>query len=136
PLSRRSCGIPDGFPLDCVASIRDFEDATDEEYCTVVSYCKWLSGTNPCECANLYFKHLFTERLSESVTWTGSNETMALKGSRIMEAFEEAMNYNTKFPKVNRADFENAIKRAVHSAKERNRKSRAATANRNAGARA
>ncbi|KAK0073096.1 hypothetical protein PV325_010283, partial [Microctonus aethiopoides] len=115
PLSRRSCGIPDGFPLDCMASIRDFEDATDEEYSTV---------------------HLFTERLSESVTWTGSNETMALKGSRIMEAFEEAMNYNKKFPKVNRADFENAIKRAVHSAKDRNRKSRAATANRNAGARA
>ncbi|KAK0080345.1 hypothetical protein PV326_008231, partial [Microctonus aethiopoides] len=68
PLSRRSCGIPDGFPLDCMASIRDFEDATDEEYSTV---------------------HLFTERLSESVTWTGSNETMALKGSRIMEAFED-----------------------------------------------
>ncbi|KAK0072622.1 hypothetical protein PV325_011105, partial [Microctonus aethiopoides] len=101
-----------------------FEGVDDEEYDAVVDYCVWLAGCTPCECANAYVKNLLRDNISEYVTWHGSHGTLALKGTRLVEAFEEAMNNNKKFGKVNRADSVTSMKRALHSAKERLRKSR------------
>lgn len=94
-----------------------------------------------------------TDRLTDAITWTGSHGVMALKGTRIVQAFEglyiikffwviytvvfqkyiannflisEAMKRNRKFPKINQAEFVNAMKRGLHCAKERVRKLHAA----------
>ncbi|KAK0169187.1 hypothetical protein PV328_012363, partial [Microctonus aethiopoides] len=131
PSSSKIATKPAGFPLASVTAIRNFEQVDDEDYCDVVNYCVWLSGSTPRECANLYFKNLFTDRLADAITWTGSHGVMALKGTRIVQAFEEAMKRNRKFPKINQAEFVHAMKRGLHCAKERVRKLHAAARRRN-----
>ncbi|KAK0073954.1 hypothetical protein PV326_012878 [Microctonus aethiopoides] len=111
PLARKG-SKPAGFPLDSVHEIRRFEGVDDEEYDAVVDYCVWLAGCTPCECANAYVKNLLRDNISEHVTWHGSHATLALKGTRLVEAFEEAMNNNKKFGKVNRADSVTSMKLA------------------------
>ncbi|KAK0156745.1 hypothetical protein PV328_012365, partial [Microctonus aethiopoides] len=87
PLARKR-SKPAGFPLDSVHEIRRFEGVDDEEYDAVVDYCVWLAGCTPCECANAYVKNLLRDNISEYVTWHGSHGTLALKGTRLVEAFE------------------------------------------------
>ncbi|KAK0082236.1 hypothetical protein PV326_007281 [Microctonus aethiopoides] len=130
PLARRG-SKPAGFPLNSVDEIRRFEEVDDEEYDAVVDYCVWLAGCTPCECANAYVKNLLRDNVLQHVTWHGSHDTFALKGTRLVEAFEEAMNNNKKFGKINSADLGIAIKRALRCAKERLRKSRLSATLRN-----
>ncbi|KAK0071426.1 hypothetical protein PV326_001266 [Microctonus aethiopoides] len=132
PLARKGTK-PEGFPLNSEDGIRAFEEVDDEEYNAVVDYCVWLAGSTPCECANLYMRNLLRDSTLEHVTWNGLHGSLALKGSRLVDAFEEAMNNNKKFGKVNRKDLADSVQRALHCAKERLRKSRLATALRNRG---
>ncbi|KAK0172791.1 hypothetical protein PV328_006065 [Microctonus aethiopoides] len=52
-------------------------------------------------------------------------------GTRIVQAFEEALKRNRKFPKINQVEFVHAMKRGLHCAKERVRKLHAAARRRN-----
>ncbi|KAK0157250.1 hypothetical protein PV327_011315 [Microctonus hyperodae] len=87
-----------------------------------------MAGCTSGECANLYLRNLLRDSILEHITWNGSPGSFALKGTRLVEAFKEAMNNNKKFGKVNQKNFADAMKHALHCAKERLRKSRIATA--------
>ncbi|KAK0071072.1 hypothetical protein PV326_001723 [Microctonus aethiopoides] len=75
-------------------------------------------------------RNLVRDSTLEHVTWNGSHVSLALKGSRL-DAFEETMNNNKKFGKVNRMDLADSVQRALHCAKERLKKSRISIALRN-----
>ncbi|KAK0156967.1 hypothetical protein PV327_011487, partial [Microctonus hyperodae] len=96
-----------------------------------VDYCVWLAGSNPNKCANLYIKTLLSNGVCEHIRWSGANDTFALKGTRLAEAFEEVMNRNKNFKKVDRAIVAESMRRALRCAKERLRKSRMVAATNN-----
>ncbi|KAK0179441.1 hypothetical protein PV327_005193 [Microctonus hyperodae] len=129
PARRRNVAKPTGFPLHSVGDIRNFEGVDDEKYFAVVDYCVWLAGSNPNECTNLYIKTLLSNGVYEHITWSGANDTFALKGTRLANAFEEAMNRNKNLKKVDCAIMTESMRRALHCAKKRLRKSRMAANN-------
>ncbi|KAK0179763.1 hypothetical protein PV327_005484 [Microctonus hyperodae] len=125
PASRRVGTKPPGLPFDSVEAICSFEEATDEEYDTLVDYCVWLAGSTPGDCASIYYKNIMTDELSDHITWAGARNMTALDGTRLAQAFEDAMSQNPYFRRPNRAEFKEAIVKALNSAKERVRKARA-----------
>ncbi|KAK0172305.1 hypothetical protein PV328_005640 [Microctonus aethiopoides] len=125
PTSRRVGTKPPGLPFDSVEAICSFEEATDEEYDSLVDYCVWLAGSSPGDCASTYYKNIMTDELSDHITWAGARNMTALDGTRLAQAFEDAMSQNPYFRRPNRAEFKEAIIKALNSAKERVRKARA-----------
>ncbi|KAL6262053.1 hypothetical protein P5V15_007147 [Pogonomyrmex californicus] len=110
------------LPITSLAQMDAFEDIDEDNYSEVIKYFTYIGGFTLKEAISICFKEGIADLLVSSFTWWGREEGQRpLYNTRLITAIYEATCRNRHFPKPTRSEFQNYMKEALRTAKERYR---------------
>ncbi|KAL6253725.1 hypothetical protein P5V15_015540 [Pogonomyrmex californicus] len=105
------------LPITSLAQMDAFEDIDEDNYSEVIKYFTYIGGFTLKEAISICFKEGIADLLVSSFTWWGREEGQRpLYNTRLITAI-----YEWHFPKPTRSEFQNYMKEALRTAKERYR---------------